>query len=280
LEANPNDAAQIERQMIAVEAVRQIMHALWALSRAQLPTIERALAEVSAYLDWVDQLVERLAGRPVPARTSSAAGERAVVAPEHTLHVVIGPERGYSGALAREVLTSIPRRGAIGVVGRRLAELVRDEPELVPAIRFELPAASTPDETETLAETLAEAVLEHARQGHVELHHPRAGQSGLARQVILATARESAPGPPDSYSSLESVLEAAVRESVGGRLALAISEALRAEVVARIVATERARTACDERLEELRRSWRVAEQERTTSELIELGAGMSASDLA
>lgn len=255
-----HDPAVIERRVVAVRAVRQVTHALWALSSAQLPLVERAVAEASEYLDWVDDMVERLAGRAVPSHSRGS------------LHVVIGPERGYSGSLARDVVAAIPKRGALGLVGRRLAELAREERDLAGRIRFELPAALTPDEPENVAELLAAAVLQHAEGLHVVLHHPRAGRRGVARAVILAGAREPIGARPDSYSPLETVLAAAVRESVRGRLTIGVAEALRAEVAARVAATDRARKACDQRIELLEQSWRAAQRERITTELLEINA--------
>jgi F0F1-type ATP synthase gamma subunit len=260
VQIDTHDPAPIERRMHAVQAVRQVTHALWALSSAQLPLVEEAVAQASEYLDWVDAMVEHLAGRPVPGPTHG------------TLHVVIGPERGYSGSLGRDVLGAIPSQGALGLVGRRLIELASESHSTAARLRFALPAATTPDEPESIAEAVAEAVLQRADDTHVVLHHPRAGQRGLSRSVILAGAREARPAPPDSYSPLATVLGAAVRESVRGRLTIGVAEALRAEVVARIAATERARKACDQRVEELEQLWRVAQRERTTTEVLELSA--------
>jgi len=261
MQIDSHDATSIERRIVAVKAVRQITHALWALSRAQLPLVERTVAEASEFLDWVDDMVERLAGRPVPGRSRAS------------LHVVIGPERGYSGSLARDIVSTIPRDGALGLVGRRLTELAAEDAQLAGRVLFELPAAMTPDEPEGVAEALAEVILQHAHDMHVVLHYPRPGHRKLTRVVILAGAREPQASPPDSYSPLKDVLAAAVRESVRGRLTIGIAEALCAEVVARIAATERARKACDQRFEELERIWRVAQRERITSELLEISAG-------
>ncbi len=245
--------------MAAVKAVRQVVHALWALSRAQLPLVEQAVAEASLFLDWVDEIVERLAGRP----TSAGPGE--------TLHVVIGPERGYAGSLARRMLACVPPEGALGLVGQRLADAAHERPELARRVLFTLPAAVTHDEADELAQRVAEALLGHARTHHVELHYPRAGEREPTRVVLLAGAREPAADPPDSYSPIETLLAAAVHESVAGRITVGLIEALRAEIMARIAAVDRARLACDAKLEELEHAWRQARQERITNELLESG---------
>lgn len=251
----------IERRMTAVSAVRQVVHALWALSRAQLPLVEQVAAQAHTWVDWVDEVVERLAGRPAPR----------VAQP--TLHVVLGPERAYVGPLARHVLAAVPREGSVGLVGRRLAEAAIGDANLEGRLQFALPGASTHDEHELVARAVAEAVLSYAPERHVVLHYPRMGRDELTRVVLLAAAREPAPLPPDTYSPVTVVLDQALREALTGRLAVGVIEALQAEVAARIAAAEQARSACDKRLDELADEWRAARQERITNELLEITAG-------
>lgn len=258
------DLRVVERRIGAVTAVGQVVHAIWALARAQLPLAERASADATAYLDWVDEIVERLAGAPVPRPT------------QHTVHVVLGPERAYAGALPRRVLAQIPDDGFVGLVGSRLIESAMQRAELEPRILFTLPGAVSHDEHDEIARRIAEAVLFNASQSHVELHYPRGGGSTLHRVVLLAGQREPVGRAPETWSPLPGVLAFAVRESIASRLAVGVAEAFRTEVRARIVAAEMAHGACDRRLAELHQAWRIARQEQITNELIEVVSGRQA----
>ena len=264
MRADEQDEARLARRMAAVSSVRQVVGAVWALARAQLPQVERAAGEATVYLDWVDAVVTRLAGAPLPGRPGAA------------LHVVLGPERPFCGALARQVLAQLPPAAPLVLVGQRLIEAADLQPELAAKVELRLRGAATHDEHEEVARAVAEAVLARAGARQVVLLHPAGGGPGLHRVVLLSGPREPLQRLPDTFSPLPLVLAAAVREAVAGRLAVGALEALRAEVRARIVATEAARHACDRRLEDLRQGLRVARQEQITSELIEVVAARAA----
>jgi F0F1-type ATP synthase gamma subunit len=254
---------QIESALRATSAVRSVVQAVWALSRAQLPRVEEAVAESTAYLDWVDEVVDRVAGPPRPA------------ALERSLTLVLGPERGFCGSLARAVLATVPARGPLGLVGERLAETSRREPGVAERVRFSLPGPSGVDDLGGVSRALAAAVLEHGAGATVDVVHPRG--AGTHRAVLLAGEREARRPSFDHYSPLRAVLAAAVRESVTGRLRIALAESLLAETRARVTAAERAKRAADDRETELESDLRVQQQEQITRELVELTAGLLAS---
>ncbi|MCC6903393.1 MAG: F0F1 ATP synthase subunit gamma [Polyangiaceae bacterium] len=253
------ELSAVERRMDAVRAVRRVVHAIWAVSSAQLPLVERAVAAASDYLAWVDQVVARLIGPPVPG-----------AAPE-ALWVVLGPERAYSGSLARDLLAELPAEGAVGLVGRRLAEVAAEISGVSARVRFELPGATSHEQHDEVAQAVARAVLEHARSADV--HLLGFGASGPRTALILGRRYSPAGLAPETYSPLPVVLDHAVTEALSSRLSVAVAEALRAELLHRIAAAERAKSACDSRLEELTHDWRAARQEHITSELVEIVSG-------
>lgn len=260
------DLDVIERRCGSVRAVRQVVHAIWALARSQLPLAERAAAEASVYLDWVDQVVARIAGEPLPFPARD------------TLTVVVGPERPYCGGLPRRVLQQIPGEGRLGLAGARLVETARELPEIWGRTLFTTASSTSHDDHEDVGRALALAVLEHGRGAQIDLLHPVRDQVELRRVVLLAGRRAPAPTPPETYGALADVLDRAVTEALSSRLAVGAAETLRAELSARMTAADRARTACDRRLEELGAAWRAARQERITGELLEvvLGAEVAA----
>ncbi|MCB9676104.1 MAG: F0F1 ATP synthase subunit gamma [Alphaproteobacteria bacterium] len=258
----PHDLARVEQKIAAVGAVHQVMRAVWALARAQQPQVEAAAAEATAYLDVAEQIVERLAGRPATADVPS----------DHVLWVLVGPERPFCGPLARMLIEQLPETGPVGLVGHRLHEVAAQDAALDARVAFRVPAASTPDELGHRAEQLATAILA-AEQRTVVVLHPERGGPELHRTVLLAGSREPAEDPPETFLPPAEVLAAAVLEAVAGRLAVALVEALRAEVRARLVAAEAARTSCDRRIADLSQHWRALRQGQITEELIELTAG-------
>ncbi len=263
--AEAADLRVIERRIGATSEVRKVVHAIWALARAQLPLVEQAVGEASAYLDWVDQVVDRIAGAPQPSREKTK-----------TLYVVLGPERPYCGGLPRQILEQLPSEGQLGLVGQRLSEMAELDASIRARTSFRLAGAVAHDEAEEVARRVATAVLEHAGGADVEVLHPRSGSSKLHAAVLLGGTRKPVPNPPDTFSPLEVILDAAVVEAITGRLAVGALEALFAEVRARIAAADSARRACDDKLEELGRALRVVRQEQTTSEMLEVVAGRQA----
>ncbi|WP_428265076.1 F0F1 ATP synthase subunit gamma [Haliangium sp.] len=266
--ADSGDLRVIERRIGAVTAVRQVLQAVWALARAQLPLVEAAAAEATQYLDWVDQVVDRLLGAPVARPTGVV------------LHLVLGPERAYCGALPRQIVEALsrdlPARDRVGLVGRRLIEQAEGAPALAGRVSFGLPGAATHDELEARAYEVAEALLGHAVDAQIELHHPLHDRPGLHRTVLLAGERRLVSYPPETYSPRDEIARLALRESITGRLVVGLAETLRAEVRARIAAADKARGAADRKLDTLRQAWRAARQDQITSELIEVVAGRQA----
>jgi hypothetical protein len=257
------DLDAVERRLEATRAVRQVIHAIYALAAAQAPLAEQAAADAARYADWIEAAVERVAGRGGPG-----AGDA-------TLHVIVGPERPYCGALPRRIVEQVPSEGALGLVGARLAELADADPGVRERVRFRLPGIATHDEAGGLVLAIAEAVLRHAEGRRVDLWHPRAGSPELVGVMLLPERPRAPVAPPETLSPLELVVDAAMVELVSGRLAAAAAEALRAEVRARLLAADAARRACDRRIERLRADWRAARQDQITVELLEIVAARS-----
>jgi F0F1-type ATP synthase gamma subunit len=267
LDSEPN---RLESRLTGVRAVGEVVQAIWALSRAQLPRAEEAVAKGSLYLDWVDGVVERLAGKP------------AIDEDTPRLVLVLGPERPFASALVHELVAVVRRLrreapGAIRIaaLGTRFFEALeaeRDAPELL----FHLPGPSSVAEIASVATALATEVTRHAPGHQVELWHPSA--QGVRHSVVLGAVRDPLGTPPESYSSPELILADALRESIRGRFHVAIAECLRAEIYTRVIASDRARRAADSRAEELERALRIMTQEHITRELCDLYAGTLAGE--
>ncbi|MCW5830922.1 MAG: F0F1 ATP synthase subunit gamma [Labilithrix sp.] len=260
-----DDITAVERSMRAVGAIRQVLHAVWALSRAQLPLVEQAASAAATYQSWVDGAADRVAGAPY---ASTAA---------RTLTVVFGPERPYSSILARRIAEAIPD-GDLGIVGQRLAETIGQSAETDRRVRFRCPGSVAHDDLHDVAFSVAKQILEHGRGAVVVVIHPLERSAELARVPLIA-ARGLVDRPPETFSPLARVVERAVVEAMTGRLAVAAAEALRAEIRARMEAADTARRACDERLVELEGALHLGRRETITRELLEIVAGGEAAAL-
>lgn len=260
----PLDLAAIERRIAAVSSVRQVVNAIWALARAQLPQVEAASAEASTYLQWVDAVVDRLAGAP------TRGDERAA------LTVVLGPERPYCGTLPRSIIDQLPAEGELGVVGRRLAEAIESDRLVRQRVRFSLPGPVTHEEAEPVARAVAAEVLDRAPRRTVTVLCPAPTGRALQRVTLLGGVRAPVGIAPETLSPFDAVLAAAVREASSSWLTVLLMQTLLAEVRARVVAAESARSACDAQLDEIRGAWRVARQEAITSEILEVVSGSTA----
>jgi F0F1-type ATP synthase gamma subunit len=258
------DLDAIERRIAAASAVRQAVHAFWALARAQLPHAEQAARNVAAYHLWTDDVVERLSGTVKP-RDQPAK-----------LLVVFGPERPFCGGLPAHVLAALPDEGDVGLVGRRLADVVKRDPRVADRVRFALPAATVVGDQHVVARAVARASFEVCPSGDVELVYPRAGERTLVRAHFIAATREEPPEPPETFSPPEVVRNAALVEANAVLLAVATLETLHAEVRARVIAAETAKSACDRRLETLGEARRGARRDLITRELLEIVAGAEA----
>ncbi len=273
MELLDSEVNRLEARLTGVRAVGEVVQAIWALSRAQLPRADEAVAKASVYLDWVDGVVERLAGKPVTDESTPR------------LVLVLGPERPFASALVHELVAVVrrlrreaPAAVEIAAVGNRFAEALevrfaRDSSGLL----FRLPGPSSVSEIAEVATAVATEVAQHAPSHQVELWHPSA--EGIRHSVVLGATREPLSGPgPESYSKPEDILADAVRESIRGRFHVAIAESLRAEIHARVLASERARRAADSRADELERALRIMSQEQITRELCDLYAGTLAGE--
>jgi F-type H+-transporting ATPase subunit gamma len=255
------DLDTLERRSASVKAVRQIVHAIWAVARAQLPLAQAAAADVTTYLDEVDGVLGRF----------TEPGPESATIP--VLRVVVGPERPYCGALPARLIEQVPEGGDVGLVGTRLAEVATRDERFARRVRFTLRGPSTHDEAAEVAERIARAILREAGSGGVEVHHPQGGGALLHGAVLLHERPRLRPVTPPTLSPVAEVVARAVREAVAGRIAVAVAEAFWSEVQARMVTADGARRACDDELEELASAWRVARQDRITTELLEVVAG-------
>jgi F0F1-type ATP synthase gamma subunit len=256
------EQSAIEGSLRAVRAVGGVVQALWAVARAQLPRVEEAVAETTGYLDELDRLVDRIAGprQPVPEARS--------------LTVLLGPDRAFCGPLAHRLLAARPAEGPLGLVGTQLAERAAELPDVAPRVRFRVAGPSGVDEIDAVARALATALLEAAADAPVELLRLAPDGEGVRRQVLLGPRDAPDQGAFHLLSPAERVLEAALHDAVSGRVRIAVAEALRTEVRARIEVAERARRAIDDRRDRLELDLRLLRDERITTEIVELQAGL------
>ena len=254
----------IERRIAAATAVRQAVQAFWALARAQLPRTEEAARQVEAYHRWTDDLARRVSGAFAPREAPP------------TLHVVFGPERPFCGGLPGLMSRALPQEGELGLVGHRLGDLVTRDPRVASRVRFVLPAATVIDDQRTVAIAVAKATFEACPTGDVELIYPRVTGRDVMRMRFLGAPRDQPDILPETFSPIEVVRAAALVESNAVLLSVAPLHTLLAEVRARVVSAEAAKSAADRRIDALSEARRTARRDLVTRELLEIVAGAEA----
>lgn len=259
----PADIAGLERRLGSVRAVGGIVQAIWALSKAQLAQVESFSQEASVHLDWVDEVVSRVAGPPLLRSDEPAP-----------LYLVLGPERGFCGSLSREIGRALPSQVPLGVCGQRLLDHVRTQAALRERVVLSLPGANSVDDLERVAARLAHAALEHGEGRRVRLSYVSMSPFRLRTVDLLPGPRATRTQRDfESYSTPERLLAVAVAESVTGHLRVALAESLRSEVRARAAAAELAKQSVQRQRDALTQALRVLQKEQITSELTELYAG-------
>ena len=250
---------RIEARARNLELVDSVVSAVWAIAGAQLPKVESAVAESETYLTWLSELVERVAG---PERVQAGPAQ---------LHVVLGPDKSFCGALSRQLAARIPREGALGLVGRSFFEGVEAQRGCASRLVFKLPGPTTVEDAQNVAEQVAAAVLDQPR-GRVDLWYPTP-HAHLTRVPLLTAFDRTACYPPDVYCTHDEVLEVALSELVAGRLTFGLLESLRIETRARLLTTESARRNIERRLDELAQDLRQIRRNQITDELLEIVGG-------
>jgi F-type H+-transporting ATPase subunit gamma len=262
-----SDVDRASSRLTAIASVRQVVHGLWAVARAQAPEADRVVAESETYLERVWRVVERL---------SEPTGEPPTS--EHILHVVFGPERGFCGPLARKMADRIPPGGPVAIVGTWMAEFASETPGLADRVVFRITGPASPDEIGSVSSELTAELASRAAHYDIRLHFPVARGRSPRALMLLESRRTVGTGLPETWSSPEAVLEAALTEWLAGQLAAALSETFRTEVHARMTAADKARKNCDNHMEELERTLRILRQEQITSELLDLVGGQLIDD--
>jgi F0F1-type ATP synthase gamma subunit len=256
-----SDAEALESRLVATTLVGEVVEALWALARAQLPRATTAVAEATQYLDWIDEAMT-----PLALSANASEGRTRVV-------IVLGPERPFAGSLPREVARSaaatLRSSDRVGWVGHRVAERAPDRSTA--GRLFTIGGVCSVDEVDRVAEELAELVLRHAGESPVIVLYPRARRTGLHSATLLVgeLAVRGVVSAPDTYSEPGVILARAVRMGVAARLRIALLEAFRAETHARVVATESARQAIDRKRTQLEQDLARIRQETITTEIAE-----------
>ncbi len=253
--AEPNDLSAVERRIRATATVRRIMHAIWVVSRSQYARATKLTTESITYYEWLDDAISRLAGDPV--RKDGA-----------TLRVVFGPERALCGRLVRELCSATRSTDAYALVGSRLLAHERLRSRAV----FATSGVISESAFEDKARELERLITTHAEGRSVELVFAVNARGELHHELLLAERRLLPQARVDSYSPPEQLLSSLIAQAFSGRITHALAQTLQAEVGARVLVAQRARSNCDDRLRKLSDQWRMVQKDQVTTELCEVVA--------
>jgi F-type H+-transporting ATPase subunit gamma len=274
---------ELERRIEAIGELHEIVGAMRALAAMRLDQATATLAAARAYADTISKaLGMALMARAGTKDTEPSRGVRGLV--------VLTPEHGFSGLLARHLVevAAVEAEGhccifLVGSRGRALAEEhgLRTVWQIPMATQLGATAATARRVSTELhrrfaaGELIGVEILFAAYQG--------GGRSDAVRRRLLPIdpAAHSAGRirqPPLTSMPTTSLLPRLVEEYFFAELAHTVVETLAAENGARLAAMHSVRRNIEDRLEELRRSERRERQSAITAEIAEISAGVAAFD--
>ncbi len=271
------ELSRIEDRLESLGELSELVGALRSMAASRAREAQEASEGTKHYCAIVERGIREispLAGSP--AADSSDAG------PAQDVLVVITSENGFVGGFNNRLVEKaldVRRPGeALFVVGRR-GQITASELGVEPQAAFTM--SSRRDGVTPLARRIARK-LARVASARVVAARPAsgAGYEVSVRQVLpLELAQASAAAPLDApihHLPVAELLEGLASEYLFAELADALMESLASENAARLRTMDAAARNIDERLEKLTRQERVARQEQTTSDMLDVVTGAEA----
>jgi len=280
------DRRQIEKQILTIEGLRDIIHSMRSLAATYLSRAEERLDGVRAYADTIGRAIEDcLVGREIrlPERPGQAAG---------TAILALFSEQGLCGRF-NEVMVEAAGKHARAVdkpqfivVGKRgRALLERQQLEIL----ADLPSTTSPDGVDEIIHRIARTVLGlHGRGTFARLYllYARYLSPGRIEPIFervlpvdLTPWREGGKvrtAPPTLALSRVELLWELVGEYAFISLYRAFTESLAGENGMRLQSMEAAKSNIDDTLADLQLRASIQRQNEITEELLDVVSGAAA----
>lgn len=266
------DLARLKAQHDSLAELGQLVGALRSMAASRAREAQSALAGTRAYRAIVGRAIAGIGPGPAAARSDPGGG---------ALLMVITSENGFVGGFNARLMDHalVEREGAdrLAIVGRR-GQVLAAERGVAPDLA--LPMTSRAAGVTQLARRIAGRL---AGLGAVRVVHaaPRPGAAfdlRLRQLLPLQPDTEAATGPvpPLHHLPAEVLLDRLAQEYLFAGIADALMESLASENAARLQTMDAAAHNVDDRLDRLVRDERVARQDQTTADLLDVIVGTEA----
>lgn len=277
-----SELARIEARLESHARLGELVGALRSMAASRTREAQEALAGTTAYRETVAGAMAGVAPAP-DANTDTDAGAGADTDAGPALLLVITSESGFVGGFNARVIDRAValRTGAetLFLVGRRGQMLARERHVTAD---IALPMTARAGGVTRLARRISARLADVSRARIVFARHRQGGAYDvLDRQILPPTPRglpAPPPLPPLHHLPAATLLDRLAREYLFAEIAHALMESLVSENGARMLTMDAASHNIDDRLDRLRREERVARQEQTTSDMLDVIVGAEAVD--
>ena len=263
------ELARIEARLDSLNQLEELVRALRSMAASRVQEAQEALSGTISYRETVLQAIESL---NQPERLPRENGESARVL------LVITSDNGFVGGFNNRVMDhamKVQEPGeTLALLGRRGRILAS---ELGIAAGLDFPMISRAKDLTTLARRVTKRVATAAR-ARVVYTEPRKGGAFevVDRQMLPPPpppATESNAFPPLHHLPTDVLISRLSSEYLFAEIAHAMMESLVSENTARLMTMDSATRNIDKRLEKLRRDERIARQEQTTADILDISVG-------
>lgn len=266
------ELARIEARLESLEQLGVLVSAMRSMAAVRAREAQEALTGTEAFTTTIRKAIERLG----PAATAASKEETG-----RPVLVAITSENGFVGGFNSHVMEQVRDSRAddetLVLIGRRgqiLAREMRVRPDIA------LPMTSRVSGVTQLARRIGKSLNGVTRARLVFAQHRESGTfSARHRQVlpldpVLAQFNDSAR--PLHHLPVADLLDRLAAEYLFAEIAHALMESLLCEHNARLLTMDAASRNIDARFDKLRREERMARQEQTTSDMLDVIVGSEA----
>lgn len=266
------EIARIESQLESLGQLGELVGALRAMAASRLRDAQTALTGTESFRATVARAISSLSV-PTQDATDLECGTAVLVA--------ITSENGFVGGFNNAIVERVREVKAPGetvvLVGRR-GQILAGEMHL--AYDLGMPMTSRPEGVTRLARRIAGRLAKVTRARIVFARHQRNGAFQVcvrrALPVVPALPGKDVAQGPLHHLRTEDLLERLSSEYLFAEIAHACMESLVSENGARLMTMDSASRNIDERFEKLRRKERMARQEQTTADMLDVIVGSEA----
>lgn len=265
------ELARIEARLESVGQLGELVGALRSIAASRVREAQEALAGTKAFCDTVDRAIASINPADSPPRQEKG---KAVL-------LAITSENGFVGGFNTRIMDRLQDAretdAALLLVGRR-GQILAMERDL--DIDIAMPMTSRAKGVTPLARQIAAKLAGVTRAGIIYAQHQKSGTFAVAYRQVLPLAPKAMPDiaaqQPLYHLPAARLLAQLASEYLFAEIAQALMQSIVSENNARLMTMDAASRNIDERLEKLHRQERMARQDQTTADMLDVIVGSEA----